>query len=242
MYHIAICDDDEIFIKYIKRLFYNCGIYENDIIFYEYLSGEELVKQMKNNLQCDLLILDMQMNGMDGNAAAKAFREQFPHSMLVFCSGVCMPAVESFETMPFRYLLKEYTEKRMQKELDIIIQELKASKIPPYIEGKWYNNTIKLHIDDILYIEIYKKGSYLHCYINNEVKLYRSSKKVSDFYEELKDFGFAYAHNSYIVNMKHIAEANIEEMIFFNGDKLSISRSKAKEFRTLFAQQLAKKY
>ena len=46
------------------------------------------------------------------------------------------------------------------------------------------------------------KGTMLYCGDSGE-KMY-SSQKLAEFYEQLKEFGFAYAHNSYIVNLKHV--------------------------------------
>lgn len=42
MYHIAICDDDFVFIQYIKRLFQEAEHSGENFMIYEYLSGEEL--------------------------------------------------------------------------------------------------------------------------------------------------------------------------------------------------------
>lgn len=49
----------------------------------------------------DCLILDVAMPGMDGNETARDFREQFPDTLLVFCSGVCVPTVESYYKRKF---------------------------------------------------------------------------------------------------------------------------------------------
>lgn len=133
MYHIGICDDDPIFIKYIKQLF--CEV-QREIEFYEYLSGEALIQDMQMRESYDLLILDMQLPGMDGNETAKKFREQFPNTLLVFCSGVCMPTVESFEATPYRYWLKEYAEEQLQQEIEGVLCKMEKSKVMPYLMGK----------------------------------------------------------------------------------------------------------
>lgn len=242
MYHIAICDDDEVFIQYIKRLFLESDCGEDEVFFYEYQSGEELLEDMKKQERYDLLILDIRLEGIDGNAAAKMFREQFSDTILVFCSGVSLPTVESFETMPYRYWLKEYTEERMKKELNIVIQKMKSNKIPPYLMGRKGNKLVRLHIRNVQYIEISKRGSRLHCVVDEKEDVYISDIKVAGFYELLKDFGFAYAHNSYIVNLEHVAIANTTELELLGGKRLSISRSRAKEFRRAFAHKLAQKY
>ena len=237
MYYIGICDDDSVFIEYIKRLF---SRFCTEIKFYEYLSGEELVQDMQKQEKYDLLVLDVAMPGMDGNETAKKFREQFPDTLLVFCSGVCMPMVESFETTPYRYWLKQYTEEKMYLEVEGVLEKLKRSKVQPYIMGKRDSQLVKLSPEQVSYISIAKRGTVI--YLGNSKETYTSSKKLTEFYDQLKEFGFAYAHNSYIVNLKYVAMAGAKELEFMNGEKLTISRARAKEFLEAFAVELAKKY
>lgn len=237
MYHIGICDDDPIFIKYIKRLFSET---QNQIKFYEYLSGEALIQDMQVREVYDLLILDMQMPGMDGNETAKKFRKQFPNTLLVFCSGVCLPTVESFVATPYRYWLKEYTEERMQQEIEGVLCKMEKSKVLPCFIGKKENLLVKLSAEQISYVSIAKRGTMLHCLDAKES--YSSPKRLAEFYEQLKDFGFAYAHNSYIVNLEHVAEVGPKELEFVNGERLTISRARAKEFKKAFAVHLSQKY
>ena len=237
MYYIGICDDDPVFIRYIKRLFSEV---QQETEFFEYLSGEELISDMEQRTVYDLLILDVLMPGMNGNETAKAFRKQFPNTLLVFCSGVCMPTAESFEVTPYRYWLKEYTEERMQQEVEEVLCKMKRSKVLPYIMGRKKNQFVKLPPEQIYYISIAKRGTVLYC--GNEEKTYTSMRKLADFYEQLGEFGFAYAHNSYIVNLKHVAVVGPKELEFVNGEKLTISRSRGKEFKKAFAQSLSQKY
>ena len=49
--------------------------------------------------------------------------------------------------------------------------------------------------------------------------------------EILKDYDFAYVHNSYIVNFKFIKERTKEEIQLMNGEILSVSRSRTRELR-----------
>lgn len=237
MYHIGICDDDPVYIKYIKRLFCDAC---REIEFYEYLSGEELVRDMQLREAYDLLIVDIQLTGMDGNETAKEFRKQFSNTLLVFCSGVFKPTVESFETTPYRYWLKEYTEEQMEKEIKEILCKMEKSKVMPYIMGKKDNRLMRLSPKQISYIAIAKKGTVL--YNGNSKERYTSSKKLPEFYEQLKDFGFVYAHNSYIVNLEYVAVVGPKELEFVNGEKLTISRARSKEFKRAFAVSLAQKY
>lgn len=246
MYDIAICDDDENFIKYIKRMLLKGDLKKEEICFYEYSSGEEMVNSLNACEKIDLLILDMQMKELDGNGTARLFRDQFPSSVIVFCSGVCLPTVESFETTPFRYLLKEYTDERMLRELDAVVQEVKNKRIEPIVMGTWNYNAVKLKLEEILYISIARNGSNIH--VNPKVIKYEfenhitSRKRLPELYAILGKYGFEYAHNSYIVNLNHIKRKTTKELELIDGTVLSIARSKEKTLRIAFAKYKAQKY
>lgn len=237
MYYIGICDDDPVFIEYIKRLI--CAEDEH-VEYYEYLSGKELIQDMQKRERYDLMILDVCLPDMDGNETARKFREQFPDTLLVFCSGVCMPTTESFESTPYRYWLKEYTEERMTREVQGVLAKLRQNRVAPYIMGRRNNQIVKLPTERISHIAITRSGSVIYC--GNLKEKYSSQKKVAELYEQLKDFGFVYAHNSYIVNLKHVAVAGPKELELMSGEKLTISRSRAKDFLKRFAIELAGKY
>ena len=67
---IVFVDDDED-IRYLAR----CGFEEqDDIVFMTCQSGEELLLRIRE-LQPDLIILDMRLNGMDGVDTLEALRE-----------------------------------------------------------------------------------------------------------------------------------------------------------------------
>ena len=246
MYHIVICDDDLEFINSIKSLITAAGISENDAQFHEYTSSQNFVSDLNQLKAIDLLILDMQMPDFDGNQVAKHFREYFPSSLLVFCSGVYQPTVKSFETSPFRYLLKEYTDKKMLTELYPIINELKKKKNEPYIVGSWHYCTSKYRPSEILYICHGRNCCEIHihpnAYKHDYEKFVKTEKKLEQLYDELKDFNFEFPHNSYIVNLQYIKRKTVAEMELIDGTILTISRSKEKEFRAAFTKYISKKY
>ena len=241
-YHIAICDDDPEYIKYAKDLFLQGKENREQFLFYEYQSGEDLLKDMENVENYDLLFLDVQLGGMDGNATARHFRQKFPDSLLIFCSGVYLPTTESFEVLPFRYLLKSYSKERMTEEFRPIFLQMRKRKPMPVLFGKRDHRNFRIPLTSVEYIEIAKRGSVIHTYEGGEVFTYSSGTKIADHYLNLRNFGFAYAHNSYIVHLNSISTITSTELELLSGARLSVSRSHSKVFKEKFADYLSQKY
>ena len=253
MYNIILCDDNSEYIEYLKKVILNTGLEENQVNFCEYKNGELFAEYLKrSDAKCDLLILDMQLPGMDGDEVAEIFRKRFPSTILVFCSGIYKPTDRSFKAMAYRYLYKEYTNERMLLEMTEIIDMMKSHKAEPVIIVHNYFKQMQLRLDEILYIELYRRGSKVNVCPDVDLRDINgdlfSNEKLSDLYEVLKDFGFAYAHNSYIVNLRYVKKILAEELVFIKWEnescerRLSVLRTRVKELKEIYARELGKKY
>lgn len=89
MFKIAICDDDVNYRTLIRNIISDDNTVGKNVLFFEYPSGESLladVHQMHN-----LLFLDIQMSGLNGNETAKAFRKINKGAVLIFCTNYQYP-------------------------------------------------------------------------------------------------------------------------------------------------------
>ena len=222
MYRIAICDDDIAYTEYLeKKIKEVLGKSERSSIC-KYYSGEEFIDDLE--LEFDLVFLDMQMGEIDGITAAIKFRKRNQDAVLVFCTGIQLPQPEFFDVQPFRYLMKNYTENKMDEELKNIINKMIENKKEVYI--------------------VVRRGCCIHIFSKKDNQCYEfaSNKKLIDTYEELKNQSFEYAHNSYIVNFKAIIGIKNDVITLEDLTTLNISRSKRKIFHSRFADYLGGKY
>lgn len=247
MYHIAICDDDNKFIAFLKRMLLTANTDKNiELKIHEFYSGEELCIKLDGSVHYDLLILDMELGGMDGDETARIFRSQFPNSVLAFCSGVRQPTIESFKATPFRYIDKNCTDDDFIKTLKEILEEVKRVAEEPYILGhyKWTERKVKLK--DILYIQTAKRGSeIILCPKSKEVGIedkILSKKKPEELSQELNSKGFALVQSACLVNMDHIGRIGVDEVVLDNNEILSVARAYKNSFRDAFTKRYADKY
>lgn len=245
MYHVAVCDDDKVFVSYIREILSRAkGTNQYQFQIYEFYSGEELVNGLDANMHLDLLILDMELGGIDGDETARIFREKFKDTVLVFCSGVRAPTVKSFKVTPYRYLLKSYSDAQFVCEMKEILSEIEKKSKEEYIVGHYRSNMIRINIKDILYAENAKRGSKITVCHDCEAAKFEGQILVDDKLDALvnKYYEFAFAHNSYIINIRHIEKIIGNEVYLDNHECLSVSRTYQKEFRQIFTKSIAEKY
>lgn len=252
MYNILICDDNIEYLKYLKSKILIC---ESDIPFNikEFTNGESLIRYISNkDICCDMVILDVDLPGIDGEQVAISIREKYPNSVIAFCSGVRKPTDNSIKVLPYRYLYKEYRDEKMSQEINDIINKMFENVKIPEVLAHHYHNQIRLNLKDILFIETSKRGSEIHTISkfrdkNKDIDgKILSDKNLDEIYEKIKNYGFEYANSSYIVNLQYIKKITNNDVYLINARKedeiLPISRSKIKAFKKAFTDYVGKKY
>lgn len=247
MYKIAICEDDKDYIDYIKEIILKTNIIdENSLLFYEFYSGEQLCLSL--NFDYDLVILDMQMEEMDGYETAMKMRAMDRNFLLVFCSGVIQPFPMSFKANPFRYFLKENTDDEMIREMTEVIMEMKEKKQEPFIicQSK-SKEKIRVYPESVAYISKHKNYSNIHLVgklaESHPEENMRAAMQLNDVHRIFNEnCGFVRAHNSYIINMSYIVSIESHYVKLTTGEYLSFSRARSSEFKQVFARFVAAKY
>ena len=247
MYNIAICDDSKQYITYIKKVMNEAR--ENmdmELRVYEFSSGEELVRNLENDIIYDLLILDMCLGGMDGNETARIFRKKFPYAVLVFCSGQLDPTIESFLATPFRYLMKQQNSSQLLETMKEILNEVKKNSADPFLMAHYRQTMQKVKIRNILYIENAKRGGRIvvtsECKEADFEEKLLINQKPKQLLEKLKPYGFAMAQSTCLVNMNHIEVLHTTDFKFDTGEIMKISRACQNEFRNNANRYLSSKY
>ena len=237
----AVCDDSaadrRLVSQLLKRTAEDAGI---QVRIYEYASGEELINDIFT--AHDILFLDIQMQGMDGQATAEEFRRQNKNAVLAFVTGVIMPTPDMFRVYPYRYLLKQELSRKGGGDMKDILTEACRRQEKVYLRAAYKNKMMQIDADKILYISLKKRGCQIWLNQEAEENPVNCNSRLSEIYEELKGHDFVYAHNSYIVNLKHVikTEGNVLELA--DGTALTISRSRKEEFCRSFARYLGRKY
>ena len=187
----------------------------------------------------DIIFLDINMPNMNGMALAKLISKFETKPQIIFITAYGEYAVDAFSIKAFDYILKPYSEERIIKTLDSLIEKNTAEKPK---EGKnisrltlWKGEKMfVVSIDEISIFEACERETKVYA----KGEIYFSKQKISNLEVELPDIFFR-THRSYIVNINKIEEIipwfnstynlKIEELDI----EVPVSRNKIKKFRTL---------
>lgn len=227
---IAICDDEEVQVKYIESLIKvwshekseNCstyGIYSAEEFLFKYQDGNPF----------DLIILDIQMNGINGIELAKRIRFIDKNVKILFLTGVKDYVFDGYEVGAVRYMLKPLKEQEFFQLLDCIKEEINSNP-DNYFVFSYLGENIKLSYKNIIKVEV--QGHYLNMLTVDKEYIWKESLlKMS---EKLKDKGFILVNRSDLVNIMHIDRITKTECILCQNIIVPISKRNYKEVNEAF--------
>ncbi len=205
----------------------------------EFDSPLDALKYLQDN-KIDIIFLDINMPELDGMSLGKILSKLNENLKIVFITAYKEYAAEAFEIKAFDYLLKPYSEKRINEVLDNLTKERKSEHIKDIsrINTVTVTSGDKMYvisINNIYYIEAGEKESMVYTKDNS----YSSKIKISKWEEMLPKNKFYRTHRSYMVNLDKITEVEP----WFNGTyvlkiqdlkfKIPVSRNNIKEFKEI---------
>ncbi|AVQ16382.1 LytR/AlgR family response regulator transcription factor [Fusobacterium gonidiaformans] len=184
--------------------------------------------------EVDVLFLDINMPELNGLNLGKIIRKLNPAMKIIFVTAYREYAVDAFEIQAFDYLLKPYSEDRIEKLLSRLSVEKKqiSNKVSISVGEK----IMVFNTEDIIVVEADKKESRVY----TTKECYLTKMKISDWEEQLPENQFYRCHRSYLVNLSKVREIepwfNNSFMIHMESCpvKIPVSRNNMKEFKSLF--------
>lgn len=240
MIRIAVCDDDQEYAKWLEGELYRLS--GGGISVTLYSSGEDLL--VDADIPYELVILDVEMPGINGTETAFQIRKENRNAILVFISGVKNPTPESFKVAPYRYLLKQFERKQTEMELLEILRETRSVFSDDFLVCTRNGVDIQVRLRNILYLSIARGGCRVHCIQENSQNEgpVMIKKRLWELEESLNDNDFFCAHNSYLVNLSQVASFSKKEVVLKDGTVLTVSRSRYAGFERRLFEFWGRKY
>jgi len=205
--------------------------------------------EMMEELTPDLVLLDIQMPGLDGFGVIKMLQNP---PLIIFVTAYDEYAIQAFEVNALDYLLKPFTKVRLERaiekayqefskrtdfsvKLDALFKTLKEQ--PRYLERIAVRKGGRIFVLDVAQIDWIGSESGL-IFIHTKEEKYITNYALEELESRLNPNMFFRAHRSAIVNLSKIKEiipwfAGSHKIRLTSGAEVDLSRSQAKELRKI---------
>jgi DNA-binding LytR/AlgR family response regulator len=242
---ILIVDDEQPARERLKRLLVDV---EGAELVGEAADGPQAMELIERE-QPDLVLLDIQMPGLDGFGVIEALEEPPP---IVFVTAYDEYAIRAFEVNALDYLLKPFSRERLEQAIRRA-QETQAeeqsfaSRFAPLLEslasqGHYLprlavrdGNRIRvLNADEVDWIGVENEQTFVH--VGSEA--YPIQRTLADLEARLDPARFFRAHRSAIVNLDRVKEIvpwfkGSHKLRLTTGDEVELSRAQARALRKI---------
>ena len=226
---IAICDDEAIQRKQLSVLVTEyMNLHQLCFQLSEFQSADQFLLAYDTTQPFDFVILDIQMEGMNGIELAKTLRTQNEAMAILFVTAVSDYVYDSFDINAVNYLLKPYEKERLFACLTKAIAQ--CSKQEDTYIFQVDKELVKIKESSLLYVE--SDAHYLHLVTINHT--YRIKKTMAQISEELKGNYFYRLGRSYLVNLMAIERITPKEILLMNQTSIWIPKGKHKELSQAF--------
>ena len=219
---IAVCDDEELFRIEFKSVLDKVLINaEYDIDTFS--GGSSLYEAFLKN-PFDLVLLNIEMPGIDGITLAKRLRAVSENVQIVFLTSHIEYALEGYEVNALRYLVKPVDMNKLSEVLKYIQDKKNNSR---QIMIKQEGEDIVIDISDIIYMESMDKNVRIVTSKSEYITRYN----ISDYEEELKNSGFLRIHRGYLISLSKVKKIVKNDVVMDGDISLPVSRSNIKTLK-----------
>ena len=231
--NIAICDDDEAAIEYLKSCithFYFA--FDVEVSISTFTSGRTFLDSYTEKGQYHVEMPEL--NGLDTASILRSTIDRY--ALLVFVSNYPEYMQKSFTVRAFYYLTKPYTTEDVEEVLQNVINEIEQShtiySIVSTTEGE-----MTIYIQDLLYIEVENSDAQtLLFHLTNRTISVRGT--LAYWQETLASRHFYKCYRSILLNLKHVHYFENKDVLLDNGERLPLSRNARRELLSIYMNHI----
>lgn len=197
-YKIAICDDaaeDRAYVRGIVEKWAAAAGYAVQIN--TFASAENFLFHYADESDYDILLLDVEMDAMDGVTMARQLRRENDTVQIVFVTGYSDYIAEGYDVAALHYLMKPVREEKLFAVLDRAADKVARNEKVLHFEVG--GEMVRVPVYQIRYAEV--MGNYVTIHAAEDVTV----KMTLGELEKLLDERFYRAGRSIIVNITQIS-------------------------------------
>lgn len=235
MIKIGICEDVEEELinqqKFVIKIMEELSLVFRVICFQK---GEDLLFALEKKQELDIILMDIELDGINGIQTARKIREKDLQVILIFISSYDRYYGDIVKLYPFDFLDKPVSKESLMTTLK------KASTVVgkrrDFFEFNYKKIHHKIFLSQICYFESSKRVVYLH----GVGEIYSFYRKLDEVEKELEQSSlpFIRVHKSYLINPNYIEEYHYKKIVMMNGREIKISRSYQDSVRKFYMREM----
>lgn len=227
MYHIAIVEDEKDFSDllkdYLKQYGTEKGI-ECKVSVFD--CGEAVLKDY--NMQYDLILMDIEMPGINGMDAAEKIREMDEDVVIMFITNMAAYAIRGYSVGALDFVMKPINYYTFAMKMTRALKRVPKKGLKPIVLSL-PDGVKKLDAKQIYFVEV--QNRMVHYHTDEGEFIVRSTLQAAE--KMLADYPFTKCNHWYLVNLMHVSEVR-KNVAIVGGFEVEISRRN----RTAFLKEL----
>ena len=226
MIRIAICDDEASVRDTLRRYFDQ--LEQAPAMNVRLFSSAEALLQTPDDF--DILLIDVQMDGMDGISAARQLRKRGCQTLILFITNYIQYAIDGYEVQAYHFLKKPVSFDRFSVVMRGALA-LAQRRTQTSITLSGYDQHITLPLSRILYCET-NRG---HIIVHTVNDIIHSTQSMTQIEALVHGQNFFRIHTAYLINLSAVEKLLPAQVQLTDGTLLPVSKHRKREFREILA-------
>lgn len=223
MLKIAIAEDDLRYAEQLEEYLHRFAReHQLQMEIRRFPDGTALVSAYDHTF--DLLLLDVDMPGLDGISTARQIRMLDSEVLLMFITNLAQYAIKGYGVDALDYVLKPVSYGALSMKLKKALR-IWRGRDDAAIFVRQDGERVRLPISRIYYVEVY---SHSLCYHTADGDITPTGGQTMNQVErELMQYRFVRCHNCYLINLRYV-DGVTNSTVQVAGSTLPVSRNRRK--------------
>lgn len=240
MLHITICDDERTQLSLLQTFLTEWSKirkYETEVNLYQ--NADQFLFHQEEKRKMDILLLDIDMPGIDGLSLARRLRAEGEKVQIIFVTGLSDYVLEGYDVDAVSYLIKPVEKERLFCCLDKAKERCKTPD--PVLLLETPGGAARVRLMDICYLESAAHDTQVHYThsshdtgiaaddanpafsdsIRCKTGIHELEKRLQAQYN-----AFFKIHRSYLVNLAYVSKIARREVLLDTGESLPVARNR----------------
>lgn len=231
MIRLAIVEDEIKYQKLLSQMVIRYGKEkEKSIVVTTFSDGKQFLKQFP--VEFDVILLDIDMPGMNGMDTAKEIRWMDSEVILMFVTNLAQYAVNGYEVGALDFIVKPFNYYAFSMRMNRIIRKINGRE-KMMLTVQTQSGFKRIPISSICYFEVRHHRVTIH----TEEETYEIAGALNALKKTLEGQPFIRCNNCFLVNLRYVMGVD-KDMVTVGKDNLKISRPRKKIFIQAVADYL----